>query len=223
MTRTGMHGLKTFSCIFFFFRSLLTYKNVERGHSGCWKVIAKNSVGEDEHEIRVDVVSPPTRPSGAVEVSKATPTGCLVSFKKPKDDGGSPITGYFVEKKDVEKDYWSPCGKVTGKMANVMKELECEVSDLVENFVYVFRVFASNAIGDGPPLMSMVPTIAKHALDQPEQPYNINVVDFDKKWVKLDWTVASGPRVTKFVVEKQETFWIPKVAFIIIDLKSNAV
>ena len=84
-----MHGLKTFSCIFFFFRSLLTYKNVERGHSGCWKVIAKNSVGEDEHEIRVDVVSPPTRPSGAVEVSKATPTGCLVSFKKPKVCGKS--------------------------------------------------------------------------------------------------------------------------------------
>jgi len=191
-------------------RSLLTYKNVERGHSGSWKVVAKNSVGEDEHEVRVDVVSPPTRPSGAIEVSKATPTGCLVSFKKPKDDGGSPITGYYVEKKDVEKDYWSPCGKVTGKMANVMKELECEVSDLVENFVYVFRVFASNAIGDGPPLMSMMPTIAKHALDHPEQPYNINVIDFDKKWVKLDWTAASGPRVTKFVVEKQETFLIPK-------------
>ena len=26
-----------------------------------------------------------------------------------------------------------------------------------------------------------MPTIAKHALDQPNQPYNINVVDFDKK------------------------------------------
>ena len=131
-------------------------------------------------------------------------------WKKPKDDGGSPITGYIVEKKDVEKDYWSPCGKVTGKMANVMKELECDVTDLVENFVYVFRVYAQNAIGDGTPLMSMVPTIAKHALDPPEQPYNINVVDFDKKWAKLDWTVASGPRATNFIVEKCETFLIPK-------------
>merc|ERR1711881_221577 len=49
-----------------------------------------------------------------------------------------------------------------------------------------------------------------HALDPPEQPYNINVVDFDKKWAKLDWTVATGPRATNFVVEKCETFLIPK-------------
>merc|ERR1719400_2445279 len=191
-------------------KSVLTYRNMERDFSGGWKVIAKNSESEDEHEIRVKVVSPPLRPSGAVEVTKVTPTGATVSWKKPKDDGGSPITGYIVEKKDVEKDYWSPCGKVTGKMANVMKELECDVTDLVENFVYVFRVYAQNAIGDGTPLMSMMPTIAKHALDPPEQPYNINIVDFDKKWAKLDWTVASGPRATNFVVEKCETFLIPK-------------
>ena len=114
-------------------------------------------------------------------VRKVTPTGATVMWKKPKDDGGSPITGYIVEKKDVEKDYWSPCGKVTGKMANVMRELECDVTDLVENFVYVFRVYATNAIGDGTPLMSMVPTIAKHALDPPEQqdpPWNLLILNF---------------------------------------------
>jgi len=191
-------------------RSVLTYKNIERSQCGGWKVIAKNSVGEDEHEVRMSVVSPPSRPSGAVEVYKVTPHGCTVIWQKPKDDGGSPITGYVVEKKDVEKDYWSPCGKVTGKMANVMKELECEVSDLVENFVYVFRVIANNALGDSPPLMGMTPIIAKYELDPPNQPYNINIVDFDKKWVKLEWTKAQGPRPTKFVVEKTETFMIPK-------------
>ena len=90
-----------------------------------------------------------------------TPTGCTVSWGKPKEDGGSPIQGYTIEKKDVEKDYWSPCGKLSGKMATVMKELEFEISDLVENFVYVFRVMAFNAIGEGTPLMTAAPTIAK--------------------------------------------------------------
>ena len=33
----------------------------------------------------------------------------------------------------MEKDYWSPCGKVAGKMATVMRELEFEVR---ENFKY---------------------------------------------------------------------------------------
>jgi len=191
-------------------RSVLTYKNIERDQSGGWKVVAKNSEGQDEHEVRVKVLSPPSRPTGGVEVYKVTPSGCTVIWQKPKDDGGSPITGYIVEKKDVEKDYWSPCGKVTGKMANVMKELECEVSDLVENFVYVFQVKALNALGESAPLMGQVPIIAKHALDPPNQPYNIEVVDFDKKWVTLEWTTAVGPKATKFVVEKTETFLIPK-------------
>merc|ERR1719228_1770203 len=112
--------------------------------------------------------------------------------------------------KDVEKDYWNPCGKVSGKMATVMRELEFDITDLNENFVYVFRVMAFNAIGEGEPLMTPCPTIAKFELDPPNQPYNINIVDFDKKWVKLDWTIPAGPKDTKYVVEKIETFLIPK-------------
>jgi len=191
-------------------RSSLLLKNIERGQSGMFKVLAKNSSGEDEHEVRVNILSPPGRPSGPVEVYKVTPSGCTVSWSKPKEDGGAAITGYSIEKKDVEKDYWSPCGKLSGKMATVMKDLEFEVTDLVENFVYVFRVIATNAIGDGEPLMSPFPTIAKFELDPPAQPYNIAVVDYDKKWVKLEWSVSPGPRAKHFLVEKMETFLIPK-------------
>lgn len=191
-------------------KSVLTFKNLERSHSGNFKCVCKNSQGEEEHEIRVTVLAPPTKPTGPIEVSKVHPTGCHLLWTKPKDDGGSPIQGYSIERKDVEKDYWNPCGKVAGKMATVMKELEFEITDMVENFVYVFRVMAYNSIGEGEPLMTPCPTIAKHALDPPNQPYNINIVDFDKKWVKLDWSVASGPKTTKYVVEKIETFLIPK-------------
>jgi len=191
-------------------RSILLFKNVERDHSGDFKCVCKNSQGEDEHLIRVSVLAPPLKPTGPIEVSKVHPTGCHLMWTKPKGDGGSPITGYSIEKKDVEKDYWSPCGKIAGKMATVMRELEFEITDLVENFVYVFRVMAFNSIGEGAPLMTPCPTIAKHELDAPNQPYNINIVDFDKKWVKLDWSIAAGPKATKYVVEKTETFLIPK-------------
>lgn len=191
-------------------RSILTFKNVERAHSGNFKCVCKNTQGEDEHEILVTVLAPPTKPTGPIEVSKVSPSGCHLMWTKPKDDGGSPIGGYSIEKKDVEKDYWSPCGKLAGKMATVLRELEFDITDLNENFVYVFRVMAYNAIGEGEPLMTPCPTIAKHELDPPNQPYNINIVDFDKKWVKLDWTIPSGPKATKYVVEKVETFLIPK-------------
>ena len=36
------------------------------------------------------------------------------------------------------------------------------------------------------------------------------MVDYDKKWVKLEWCVAPGPRAQKFVIDKMETFLIPK-------------
>jgi len=188
----------------------LMLKNVSRAQAGMFRCVAKNSTGEDEHEMRVDILAPPNRPTGPVQVFKVTPTGATISWGKPKEDGGSPITGYTIEKKDVEKEYWSPCGKLAGKMATVMKELEFEIGDLVENFVYVFRVMAFNAIGEGEPTMTPMPVIAKFELDPPAQPYNISIVDYDKKWVKLEWSVAPGPRAQRFVVEKMETFLIPK-------------
>ena len=190
--------------------SSLMFKNVERGHTGNFKVLAKNSQGEDEHEIRITIKSPPSRPTGVLEVSKVTPNGCHLTWEKPKDDGGLPITGYTIEKKDVERDYWSKCGQLAGKMATIMKTLEFDVTDLKEHFVYVFRVMAFNALGESDALMSLIPTVAKHELDPPNQPYNIYVVDYDKKWAKLEWTVPPGPRPTKYIVEKVETFLIPK-------------
>ena len=127
----------------------------------------------------MNILAPPSKPTGQLEVSKVTPTGCNLMWQKPKDDGGSPLTGYVIEKKDVEKDYWSVCGRVSGKMATVMKLVEFDVTDLVEHFGDVVRVMATNAIGESEPLMSLIPTVAKHELDAPNQPYNINIVDCD--------------------------------------------
>ena len=60
-------------------------------------------------------------------------------WRKPESDGGSPLVGYTVEKKSVEKSNWVPCASVSGKMAMVAKELECEVKNLIEGGVYMFR------------------------------------------------------------------------------------
>ena len=191
-------------------RSILMFKNIERKHTGNIKIIAKNSVGEDEHEIRLNVLSPPSKPVGHLEVSDVKPTSCHLSWQKPADDGGSPLVGYVIEKKDVEKDYWSVCGKINGKLATVPKVVDFDVTDLIEHFCYVFRVMAFNTIGESEPLVSLIPTLAKFELDPPNQPYNINIVDYDKKWIKLDWCVPPGPKVVKYIVEKVETFMIPK-------------
>lgn len=101
----------------------LTIKDIKRADAGNYDILVKNSVGQDELEMRLDVLSPPTMPKGFLEISGVNPTGCKLAWKKPEDDGGSTILGYTVEKKDVERDTWVACGKLTGKTMAVMKVL----------------------------------------------------------------------------------------------------
>ena len=43
----------------------------------------------------------PSRPKGPLEVSDFTAQGCKLKWKKPEDDGGTPIQGYAIEKLDT--------------------------------------------------------------------------------------------------------------------------
>ena len=59
--------------------------------------------------------------------------------------GGLQITAYTVERKELDRDLWISCGKLTGKTVQVMKFLEMDVSDLLPFGVYMFRVCGVNA------------------------------------------------------------------------------
>ena len=59
----------------------------------------------------------------------------------PATDGGSAITGYVIEKKDIKRaDYVL--------VANVdATTLQCKATKLFEGSEYLFRVFAENQVG----------------------------------------------------------------------------
>ena len=117
----------------------LSIKDIKRSDAGNYHILVKNSVGLDELEMRLDVLAPPTAPKGFLEISGVNPTGCKLTWKKPEDDGGSPISGYTVEKKDVERDTWVACGKLSGKTMAVMK-----VTTEITYFLYPFFSLFSN-------------------------------------------------------------------------------
>ena len=52
-------------------------------------------------------VAKPGKPQGPLGVSDITKTQCRLKWKPPKDDGGSKIQHYQVEKREVGKPYWS--------------------------------------------------------------------------------------------------------------------
>ena len=62
----------------------------------------------------------------------------------PKDDGGSPILHYVVEKMDLTRGTWSDAG-----MSTILSH---DVARLTHKKEYLFRVKAVNAIGESEPL-----------------------------------------------------------------------
>ena len=44
--------------------------------------------------------------------------------------------------------------------------------------------------------MSVMPCVAKHAVDPPLQPATPNVTDWDRKWAKLEWWAPQASSCT---------------------------
>lgn len=99
----------------------------------------------------------PPGPPEAVAVDKVNKNGARLSWKKPKSDGGTPITGYLVEKQDESGD-WVKCLESKEPTAFVpMKEGETAK----------FRVSGINAEGVGEPSKASAPITATNPPEAP--------------------------------------------------------
>lgn len=81
--------------------------------------------------------SPPTRPD-MVSVS-ATAIG--IKWDLPYADGGSKVTGYWIEKKERNTILWVRENKLP------CLDTQYKVSSLIEGLEYQFRVYAMNISG----------------------------------------------------------------------------
>lgn len=76
------------------------FKKPTREQSGPYQIKLSNGQGEDVKDVNIvmqDVPSPPQD----VAVNDIFQTSCVVSWKVPKDDGGSPLQHYVVERLDL--------------------------------------------------------------------------------------------------------------------------
>ena len=106
------------------------------------------------------VVADKPGPPEAPIVSDVTKTGCVVAWQPPKEDGGSPLTGYHVERCLAKSDRWLKISK------GLVAELKFTVTDLVEGNEYQFRISAENKVGVGPPSSPCPPFVAKDAFSE---------------------------------------------------------
>jgi titin len=64
-----------------------------------------------------------------------------IMWDSPHSDGGSPVTGYVIEKRDVSRPTWVKAGTVDAEST------QFKATNLFEGVEYLFRVYAVNKIG----------------------------------------------------------------------------
>lgn len=82
-----------------------------------------------------------------------------VNWEEPEHDGGSPITGYWLERKETTGKRWTRVNRDPIKPMTL--GVSYKVTGLIEGSEYQFRVSAINAAGVGPPSMPSDPAIAR--------------------------------------------------------------
>lgn len=78
-----------------------------------------------------------------------------MSWSRPKDDGGSRVTGYYIERKETSTEKWVRHNKtqITTTMYTV--------TGLVPDAEYQFRVIAQNDIGESEASPASEPVVCK--------------------------------------------------------------
>ncbi|XP_061166987.1 twitchin-like isoform X9 [Saccostrea echinata] len=175
-------------------------KAAEKSDSGRYSVLLSTDKGSDSASINVNVVDSPTKPEGPLEVGSITPDSCVLTWNAPKDDGGSPISNYVVEKMDLDTGKWEPVSKF-------VRGTNYEVMGLTEGHEYKFRVSAENQFGVSEPLETSLPIVAQHPYTRPDPPGHPSVLDIDEASVTLSWTKPrndGGKKIIGYVVEYKD-------------------
>ena len=90
-----------------------------------------------------------------LRVTQISRDHATLAWESPLTDGGSPVTSYTIEKRDVSKSTWLSGGSCD------RNEMTFVVRKLFEGSEYLFRVAAENKIGTGEFVSTAKPVTAK--------------------------------------------------------------
>ncbi|XP_051976332.1 myosin-binding protein C, slow-type-like isoform X2 [Xyrauchen texanus] len=165
----------------------LTIDVTEREDSGNYKIVLQNEAGEDTASIKVKVVDIPD-PAEAPLVPNVGGDWCTMTWDPPRYDGGSPIIGYFIERKKKQSSRWMRLN------FDLCKETTFEPKKMIEGVPYEVRIFAVNAIGVSKPSEPSKPFIPLAVTSEPTMLVVDDVTDntVTMKWRPPDTIGAAG-------------------------------
>ncbi|PIO69785.1 immunoglobulin I-set domain protein [Teladorsagia circumcincta] len=117
----------------------LTIKDVCPSNAGQYTLKVKNNSGEDSLPLTIQVQGRPDSP-GKPSVQQKTADSVVLTWTEPKKDGGSPVQQFTVEMCTAANKKW--------KKAETTKQATTTLFNLVPGELYIFRVKASNKMGE---------------------------------------------------------------------------
>ena len=168
-----------------------------------FRVFAINSIGQSEpaelkEPVTAEVPFDPPGPPVKLRAEEVTKASAMIRFEPPEQDGGPPVTGYYVEKEEDGK--WT---RVNRKAITVRELL---LDDLGENSKYTVRVMAENDAGVGKPCAEII-FVATNELDVPGKPGQPEVVNITEASAELTWAAPKsdgGTHITNYVIERKK-------------------
>ncbi|XP_074481843.1 myosin-binding protein C, slow-type isoform X3 [Sebastes fasciatus] len=155
----------------------LTIDVTEREDTGNYKIVLQNEAGEASASVKIKVVDIPDPPEAPL-VPEVGGDWCSMLWEPPKYDGGSPLLGYFIERKKKQSSRWMRLN------FDLIKETAFEPKKMIEGVPYEVRVFAVNAIGVSKP---SEPSIAFTPLAVTSEPTMLVVDDITDTSVTVKW------------------------------------
>ncbi|XP_069046346.1 immunoglobulin-like and fibronectin type III domain-containing protein 1 isoform X1 [Lepisosteus oculatus] len=187
--------------------SRLLLSKCQRKDSGDIKVKVKNESGAVEAMTRLVVLDKPTPPQGPVEVLESSPTRIGIKWRPPRDDGGSPVLSYSLERQQVGRNTWLKLGEVPGTTTTFA------TNQVEHGKRYSFRIRAHTAEGVSNVLETDDITAGTKAYSSPPAPPK--VISATSKCITVSWVPphnTGGSRITGYILEKRKkgsNIWSP--------------
>ena len=134
----------------------------------------------------------------APRVAEVFRGSCVVSWQPPLNDGGSPLTGYLLERRAGTSSQW------VRAIPYPISETSVHLTDLVEGNMFEFRVIAENQVGATNPSAASQPVIARDPWDKPSMPGALKVSDITRRSCLVSWTAPTsdgGDMIRDYAVE----------------------
>ncbi|KAM9859304.1 immunoglobulin-like and fibronectin type III domain-containing protein 1 [Aulostomus maculatus] len=178
--------------------SRLLLMKCPRKVSGEIKIKIKNECGTVEAVSHLVVLDRPTPPLGPEDIIESSATCIEFKWRPPKDNGGSAITNYILERQQIGRNSW----KKLGKIGPEAKYRDTDV-DHGRKYCYHIRAETENGVSE----MFETDDIQAGTKAYPGPPSAPKIVSAFKDCINLAWSAPSntgGTNILGYNVEKRK-------------------